>query len=104
MLNLGQPSYIRYGISHPVLSAVVALRFTFASVDSALLCTLAAESWRRNCLPSWERLTSKNNRTVDSRSAQLGKSLSTIRSGMRRVCGDANLNTTALNVFRVVGL
>jgi hypothetical protein len=50
MLNLGQLSYIRHGISHPVLSAVLALRFMFASVDSDLFCTLAAESWRRNCL------------------------------------------------------
>jgi hypothetical protein len=50
MLNPGQPSYIRYGISHPVLLAVLALRLRFASVDSDLLCALAAESWRRNYL------------------------------------------------------
>ena len=50
----------------------------FASVDSDLLCVLAAEAWRRNCLHLEKLLTSKDNPRVDSRSAQLGKSLSTI--------------------------
>ena len=47
----------------------------FASVDSDLLCALAAESWRRNCFHRGKRLTSKDNPKVDARSTQLGKSL-----------------------------
>jgi hypothetical protein len=38
MLNLGQASYIRYEISHPVQLAILALRVGFAFVDSDLLC------------------------------------------------------------------
>jgi hypothetical protein len=58
MLNPGQPSYIRYGISRPVLLAVLTLRLRYAFVDSDLLCALAAESWRRNRLNLVKRLTS----------------------------------------------
>ena len=58
MLNLGQASYIRYEISHPVQLAILALRVGFAFVDSDLLSGLAAESWRRNCLNLGKGLTS----------------------------------------------
>ena len=44
MLGPGQTSYIRHRIFHPVLPAVLSLRFMFAYVDSGLLCALAVES------------------------------------------------------------
>ena len=54
-LNLGQPSYIRYGISHPVQLAVLALRVGFAFVDSDVLCDAGRRVLAKELPQPWEK-------------------------------------------------
>jgi hypothetical protein len=55
MLNLGQASYIRYEISHPVQLAILALRVGFAFVDSDLLCDARRRVLAKELPEPWER-------------------------------------------------
>ena len=51
MLNLGQASYIRYEISHPVQLAIVG----FAFVDSNLLCDTGRRVLAKELPQPWEK-------------------------------------------------
>jgi hypothetical protein len=55
MLNLGQASYIRYEISHPVQLAILALRVGFAFVDSDLLCDAGRLVLAKELPQPWEK-------------------------------------------------